>query len=138
MPRFNELSLKRLNECHPELNILFTVVVKQIDCTIIEGYRDKAAQDAAFKSGDSKLEWPNGKHNRLPCLAVDVSPYPVFWENLNRFFWFSGYVLGVADQLYDRGHIKHKVRWGGDWNHNYDITDEKGLRDLVHFELIMA
>lgn len=137
MPNFSIESKKQLMTCHPELQILFNEVIKTFDCQVLEGYRNEADQEKAFKAGNSKLQWPNGKHNHLPSYAVDVSPYPVDWNNLSRFYWFAGFVLGTANQLKVQGKMTRAIRYGGDWNQNYDITDEHGLKDLVHFELVM-
>lgn len=137
MPKFSLESKSQLATCHWDLQVLFTEVIQIIDCTVLEGYRNEANQEKAFKEGHSKLHYPEGKHNHSPSYAVDVSPYPIEWNNLSRFYWFAGYVLGVADQLKKRGIMSHDVRYGGDWNRNFDITDEKGLKDLVHFELVM-
>jgi len=45
--------------------------------------------------------------------------------------------MGISEQLKSQGKISYGVRYGGDWNMNFDIGDEKGLVDLVHFELII-
>lgn len=137
MPKFSQQSISNLSTCHTDLQILFSEVIKTFDCKVLEGFRNEANQEKAFSAGNSKLHWPNGKHNRTPSIAVDVSPYPVDWNNLSRFYWFAGFVLGTACQLKAFGKISHDIRYGGDWNRNYDITDEKGLRDLVHFELVI-
>lgn len=138
MYNFSTQSRMNLLSCHPDLPTLFNTVLKTVDCTVIEGHRNQEDQEKAFAAGNSKLHYPDGKHNGLPSMAVDVSPYPVDWKDLRRFYFFSGYVLGVADQLKSQGKIQFSVRWGGDWNRNYDITDEKGLKDLVHFELVQG
>ncbi len=135
MPAFGSQSLKILTTADTELQILFNEVIKFIDCQILEGFRNEQDQEKAFEKGNSKLHWPNGKHNHLPSLALDVSPYPIEWNNLSRFYWFAGIVIGTSIQLKLQGKMTHNIRYGGDWNRNYDITDEKGLRDLVHFEL---
>jgi peptidoglycan LD-endopeptidase CwlK len=136
MPRFSQRSFSRLATCHPDLQTIFYEVIKYVDCTILEGHRGQEAQDEAFKKGNSKLMWPNGKHNTLPSMACDVAPYPVpDWNDLSKFYWFAGFVMGVSELLYMTGKITHKVRFGGDWNRNYSISDEKGLRDLVHYEI---
>lgn len=136
MPNFGSTSKYKLSTCHSELQLLFSTVVDTFDCSVLEGHRGQADQEKAFNEGKSKLNWPLSKHNSYPSLAVDVSPYPIKWEDLHRFCYFAGYVLGIADQLHAQGMMKHKVRWGGDWNQNHDTSDEKGLADLVHFELV--
>ncbi len=136
MPKFSKESFSKLSTCHIDLQTLFYEVIKNFDCTILQGYRNEQDQEAAFDAGNTKLHFPDGKHNRQPSFAVDVSPYPVDWNNTKRFYWFAGYVMGMAQKLKDEGKITHAIRYGGDWNGNLDITDNN-FPDLVHFELII-
>lgn len=136
MAKFSLKSESQLATCHPELRLLFNEVIQYIDCTVLEGFRCQADQEKAFNAGKSKLHFPNGNHNKSPSMAVDVAPYPIDWSNDNRFFWLAGFVMGIAERLYKEGKMTYRVRYGGDWNRNYNIDDEHGLRDLVHFELI--
>ena len=136
MPQFGEASRKQLSTCHPELQLLFNEVIKHFDCKVLEGYRNQADQEKAFNAGNSKLHYPHGKHNKIPSVAVDVSPYPVAWNDTKRFYWFAGFVMGIATQLKARGIMKHDVRFGGDWDGDKDVNDQK-FNDLVHFELLM-
>ena len=46
--------------------------------------------------GKSKVRWPSGKHNTVPSMAVDVTPYPVVWDDRERQTLFAGYVLATA------------------------------------------
>lgn len=135
MPEFTLTSRTKLATCHQDLQTLFNEVIKTFDCTILEGHRDEEAQEEAFKKGNTQLHYPYGNHNAFPSNAVDASPYPVEWNNFSRFYWFAGYVMGIAQKLYDDGKISHLIRYGGDWNQNKEITDNK-FNDLVHFELV--
>lgn len=135
MPKFSEASQKKLSTCHPELQLLFNEVIKYFDCTILEGFRNEVEQNKAFAAGNSKLKWPNGKHNKIPSMAVDVAPYPIDWHNIKRMYWFGGYVLGVAQMLKNQGKMTFDVRYGGDWDGDKDIDDQT-FNDTVHFELI--
>jgi len=128
MPRFSRRSKQRLNTCDERLQELFKEVVKGFDCTIIEGYRNKAKQNAAYNSGHSKVKYPNGKHNKTPSVAVDVAPYPIDWKDRDRFHYFGGYVLGIASKM------GLKIRWGGDWDMDTQTKDNR-FDDLVHFEI---
>lgn len=130
MPKFSRRSLEKLSTCHPLLQDLFNEVIKYFDCTVLEGFRSQEDQDRAFFSGTSKIKWPNGKHNKVPSLAVDVVPYPIDWHNTKRFILFSGFVLGVASQQ------NIKIRWGGDWNMN-TFQNDQSFNDLPHFELLL-
>lgn len=135
MPRFSDESFSKLSTCHIDLQTLFYEVVKNFDCTVLEGHRGQADQDKAYADGKSKLKWPNGNHNANPSNAVDVSPYPINWNDTKRFYYFAGYVLGVAHKLKDEGKITHSIRFGGDWDRDNDLSDQT-FNDLVHFELV--
>ena len=128
MPRFSTKSRSKLHTCDNRLVDFFNEVVKGFDCTIIEGHRGKKAQNEAFNKGNSKVKFPNGKHNQSPSVAVDVAPYPIDWSDRDRFHYFSGYVLGIASQM------GLKIRWGGDWDMDTKTKDNK-FDDLVHFEI---
>src|SRR5687768_11435850 len=101
MPKFSQASIDKLATCHPDLRVLFNEVIKHFDCTISDGHRGEAAQNKAFDEGKSKLRWPNGNHNKLPSMAVDVYPYPVnlhpstdkeAWIYKCRMAYFAGQV----------------------------------------------
>ena len=135
MPKFSQDSFSKLSTCHMDLQAIFYEVVKYFDCTILEGYRNQEEQEQDYKEGHTQLHWPNGKHNHQPSMAVDASPYPIDWKNQKRLYWFAGYVMGVAQKLKDEGKISHSLRFGGDWDRDYDITNNK-FQDLFHFELV--
>lgn len=139
MPAFNAKSLKKLSTCDPRLQDLFNEVVKNYDCTILEGHRGQVEQDAAFAAGNSQKKWPDGNHNKLPSMAVDAAPYPVEFpldtdtrgikiKKLMQFSRFAGYVLRIAETM------GLKLRWGGDWDMDLDLKDNS-FDDLVHFEI---
>ena len=129
MAKFGETSLQRLDECHPDLIRLFEEVIKHIDCTVLCGHRGLQEQQDFFIQGKSKLQWPNSKHNKVPALAADVMPYPVDWFDNRRITYFAGIVKGIALNM------GIKIRWGGDFNQNFNPTDET-FHDLPHFELV--
>ena len=106
MPRFSSKSKSKLDTCDKRLVKLFKEVVKKYDCTIIEGYRGKERQNEAYRKCNSKVKYPNGKHNQNPSIAVDVAPYPIDWTDRDRFHYFGGYVLGIASQM------GLNIRWG--------------------------
>ena len=136
MPKFSPPSFTKLSTCHPDLQTLFYEVIKSFDCIILEGFRNEHDQESAFAAGNTQLHYPNGKHNKQPSIAVDVAPYPLNWTNMKRFYWFGGYVLGIAQSMLYQGKMSHAVRWGGDWDGDKNIDDQK-LIDLVHYEIII-
>jgi len=133
MPNFGQASKNNLSTAHPDLQRLFNEVVKNYDCTVMCGHRNEEDQNKAFHEGRSKVQWPNGKHNKLPSEAVDVAPWfveapHIRWEDKEKFYHFAGYVQAVADQL------KIKIRWGGNWDSDDELHDQTFF-DLPHFEL---
>ena len=137
MPKFSENSLRALETCHPDLQMLFLQVVSDFDCSIICGTRGKAAQDAAYNASPqlSKVKWPNSKHNSLPSLAVDAIPYPTGYKDEKTMRHFVGYVLGVAAEMKRQGLLDHSIRSGIDWDGDRDLHDQTFL-DLPHFEIV--
>ena len=132
MPSFGRKSRERLKTCNGDLQTLFEFIVKDFDCSILEGYRGEETQNKYFHEGKSLVKYPNGKHNDYPSLAVDVAPYPINFKDRDRFHFFAGYVRAIADEL------GIKIRWGGNWSNDL----EKGFKrneidDLVHFELVV-
>lgn len=114
MPSFSKRSRDRLRTCRPELQDLFNEVVKEFDCTILCGHRDADEQHSAVVKGFSKVDWPNSKHNTLPSCAVDVAPYPIDWEDIERFNRFAAFVKQTAERM------GIEVRWGGNFKSFYD------------------
>lgn len=135
MPKFSQESFSKLSTCCPDLQVLFYEVIKYFDCIVLEGHRNQVDQEAAVAAGNSQLHWPYGKHNIQPSNAVDVAPFPIDWENIKGFYWFAGYVMGIAQKLKDEGKMTYGIRYGGDWNRNKNIEDQT-FRDLVHFEIM--
>lgn len=131
MAGFGNTSQARLDTCDERLRQVFAEVVRNFDCVILEGHRDKATQDGYFQAGKSRLPWPRGKHCAMPSQAVDAAPYrggKASYDQRQCLF-FGGYVLGVAAQLGVR------LRWGGDWDGDREAMTDQSFQDLVHFEL---
>jgi peptidoglycan L-alanyl-D-glutamate endopeptidase CwlK len=115
-------SIARLQTCHELLRELFARVIKRPDLphdlTVLCGVRGKAEQDAAVKSGASKLAWPKSKHNKTPSEAVDVAPIvkgSVSWD-------WAAYnatapIIKAEWAKMEREGLTHGVTlsWGGDW-----------------------
>ena len=128
MAKFGSKSKKNLSTCHEDLQKVFNEVIKYVDCSVLEGHRDERTQDRLYEEGKTKVRYPMGRHNSSPSRAVDVVPYPIDWKDRERFHLFAGFVLGMA-----RG-MGITLRWGGDWNMNFEVDDNK-FDDFPHFEL---
>ena len=128
MPRFGSKSKEKLSSCDEKLQKVFNEVIKYVDCSVLEGHRGCARQNKLYEEGKTKVLYPKGRHNAEPSRAVDVVPYPVDWNDRERFHLFAGFVLGMA-----RG-MGINLRWGGDWNQNFEVDDNM-FDDFPHFEL---
>jgi peptidoglycan LD-endopeptidase CwlK len=127
MPQFSKTSVKRLLTCHPSLQDILTEAIKETDFTIVCGFRNQEDQTRAFKGGQSKLRWPMSKHNKQPSQAVDIAPYPIDWNDHDRFIELAKIILRIAKDK------RINIRWGGDWDNNPDTPNR--FSDLPHFEL---
>ena len=119
MPKFSESSQSKLDTCHESLRELFSEVIKEFDCTILEGGRTPERQAQLVSEGKSKTM--NSKHLEVPSLAVDVMPYPIDWYDKYRQHQLAVLVYKKAMELGIR------VRWGGTF---------RGFYDGPHWELI--
>ena len=128
MPKFGRKSRERLSTCESNLQKVFNEVIKHVDCSVLEGHREKDRQNKLFEEGKTKVKYPNGRHNRQPSSAVDVTPYPVDWKDRERQTLFAGFVIGVASQM------GINLRWGGDWDKDFQVVDNR-FDDFPHFEL---
>ncbi|MCD4674952.1 MAG: hypothetical protein K8S18_03020 [Desulfobacula sp.] len=132
MPNFSIKSNTKLDTCHPLLQELFREVVKEDDCTVLDGHRARRKQNLYFKQGRSKVKFPHGKHNRMPSEAADVAPYiegKGIIEDRGQCGFFAARVKKKAKEL------GIQVRWGGDWDGDGDLTDQT-FNDLWHWELL--
>ena len=152
MPKYGNTSTERLVTCNEKLQKVFNRVILYHDCSILCGFRGEEEQTEAYNSKTSKVQWPDGKHNSFPSQAIDAVPYPIIWpetlkmlnrfkegrgtiaqvmmaiKDLNRFYCFAGYVLGMAQEM------GTPLIWGGDWDGDMDFKDQT-FDDLPHFEL---
>ncbi|HLD91655.1 MAG TPA: M15 family peptidase [Patescibacteria group bacterium] len=85
MYKFGPKSLKVRGELHPDLQIIVDELIKKRDVSLLCGYRGEEDQNKAFESGNSKLKYPQSKHNKKPSEAVDAAPYPIDWSDIKRF-----------------------------------------------------
>ena len=124
MPRFGKTSRRRLKGVDTKLVNVLNELVKIMDVTIIEGLRSQERQDVLVAKGASKTRY--SKH--IQGKAVDLAPYPIEWEDRERFHYMGGMVRGIGQQL------NVNIRWGGDWDSDGEIKDNS-FDDLVHVEI---
>ena len=133
MPEFGVTSMHRLRKVHPELRAILFEAVELYDITIppLGGARTQTQQNELVADGKSKTA--NSKHVIQKdgySHAVDVIPYPVDWNDANRFFFMAGAIFSIANR---RGVL---LRWGHDWDMDMDFRDQT-FNDSPHFELVL-
>lgn len=122
-------SRSNLQGVHPDLVRVVerAIELTKQDFTVVQGLRTPAQQAENVKKG---VSWTN-RSRHLTGHAVDVVPYPVDWNDLNKF-------SVIRDAFFQAAHeLDIPLRWGGDWNGNGDYRDEirRGVYDGGHFEL---
>lgn len=118
-------SKNKLNSCDPKLIEIVRELALTHDFVVCCGHRSKEEQDQAFKSGNSKVKFPNSKHNSLPSKAVDLAPCSkegraIDWGNLKAFDELANAFKAIAEGK------DTQIVWGGDW---------LSFKDKPHFEL---
>jgi|TARA_B110000881_G_C18568207_1_gene514005 peptidoglycan L-alanyl-D-glutamate endopeptidase CwlK len=92
------------------------IEITEVDFTVIEGIRNVSRQRELYKAGKSTTM--NSRH--ITGHAVDMVPWPVDWEDLERFETMAKAMKSAAEEL------EIPIVWGGDW---------KSFYDAPHFEL---
>lgn len=121
-------SCERLETCAKDLQRLVLAVHERHPVQVWCGYRDQKGQDLAYKTGHTKVEWPNSKHNVMPSIAVDLMPVKQP-KSSQEWHFFAGLVEGIAFAM----HIP--LRWGGNWAAD-DCATPNSFNDFCHFELL--
>ena len=124
MPKFGKKSLAQLRGLDSGLVNVLNQSIKHFDFSVIEGMRSLKTQTQYVADGVSKTL----KSKHLEGKAVDIAPYPIDYDDTERFVYLGGFILGVASQL------GVKLRWGLDWDMDTYTKDTK-FRDIGHFEI---
>lgn len=131
---------ERLDGVHPVLAGFVRKAIARLsvywpDWLIICGFRNRDDQHAAFLAGNSDVDWPFGKHNRMDAdgkpwsWAVDISPHPYdAGKDEKRLYLVAGFLLALAQEW------GIKLRLGADWDGDLQTLDQH-LKDPWHFEL---
>jgi hypothetical protein len=130
---FGKHSLEQMATLDPNLQLVLNEAIKTYDFSILEGFRNKQAQDKAYAEGKSKEQWPNGKHNKYPSKATDLAPADkdgIPWKDSVRFGVMIGHIQSAALRL------GIKIRCGLDWDMDGKSEDET-FKDLGHIELVL-
>jgi peptidoglycan LD-endopeptidase CwlK len=129
MPSFGQRSLAELATCHPDLQRVANEAIKYWDFSILDGHRTQEEQETAFRTGRSKLHWPEGPHCKSPSEAFDFAPYPIDWSNEDRFLLLAGKIMGLAQQMGIR--LRSGADWDGDGNPRNQTFNDRGHLELL-------
>ena len=124
MYKFGKRSRKRLKGVDARLVNVLNELIKIMDVTVIEGLRSAERQEELLAQGATKVKY--SKH--MEGKAVDICPYPIDWDDRDRFHYMGGMIRAIAKQL------NVNVRWGGDWDSDGEVKDNN-FDDLVHIEI---
>ena len=111
-------SMQSLSGVHPDLVdvVKLAITITEVDFTVIEGIRNINRQRQLYKAGKSTTM--NSRH--ITGHAIDMVPWPVDWEDLERF-------NVMAEAMKTAAEVQEiPIVWGGDW---------KSFYDAPHFEL---
>ena len=152
-------SLKQYNTLHPDLQKIIDWGLRFciVDFTLTEGHRPVERQFELYKKGRefvdgrwkvknkkwivTKIDGYNikGKHNYDPSLAVDFCAYvpgkveELMWDT-SHLVYIASALVSIAEFLFEKGDIEHKLRWGGNWDKDGDLADSN-FYDRPHVEL---
>lgn len=107
-----ERSQRNLEGVHPDLVSVVkrAIGITKQDFMVIEGMRSLERQKQLLAEGKSKTM--NSRH--LTGHAVDLCPYPVDWNDADKFVAISEAMKEAAKEL------DIPLEWGGDWKNGWD------------------
>lgn len=134
MPTFSAASEASLAKCLPQLQQIARAAIKVIDFRVLDSTRGRAAQEKAFRTGNSKVHFGDSAHNYVPAVAFDLFPAPYDWDNRQSFINLSKVILAMPAKLGLVGLDGNplRLRWLGDPNSDGNLSDGW---DMPHYEL---
>ena len=139
MPSFGGSSRKQLDTCRSEIIETLEIVVVEYDIKVLEGRRSWDRQAQLLEEGRTKVGPGESKHNppKLPdgsedtewlSDAVDVVPYPIDWNDMRRFIYMIGLIIGTGRVL------GYNFRSGINWDEDQILFDDQNFNDAPHIE----
>lgn len=130
--QFSQKSLTKIDQLSPNLALIVrdAMDLQIMDFTVLCGLRSLEEQKKLFKQGRTRTM--NSKHlgNKYGLSdAVDLAPFPIDWNDAQRFHRLAGIIQSCAAQR------AIPLRWGGNWDGDNDTKDQNFI-DLPHFELL--
>ena len=129
--KFGKRSRECLDTCHVDLQKIAELAIKFYDFSVYEGHRDLVRQKKLYDEGKSQIDGitRKGNHNFYPSMAFDCAPYPIDWNDKDRFHELAKAMFAAEEYLRETGHLDsaYELAWGGNWS---------SFIDLPHWELI--
>ena len=150
---FGKRSKEQLVTVHKDLKLIHETAIKTIpvDYGIHQGARSYQDQLKYFLNGKSKLDpriseklqkakhvVGDGVRDKAEATDIHISAKhqgtSLTW-NEEHLTFVAGYLIAIADMLYEQGKITHKLLWGGNWDHDSVILLDQTFIDNPHFQL---
>ena len=131
--KLGKTSLARLQGVDETLvNVVKRAIeISEVDFTVLEGVRTLERQRELYAQGRTApgkiVTWTmNSRH--IEGKAVDLVPYPLDWNDIEKFNKIKDAMFQAAREL------DVNLRWGADWDGDGQYR-EKGEYDSPHFEI---
>lgn len=131
--KLGKTSLARLQGVDETLvNVVKRAIeISEVDFTVMEGVRTLERQRELYAQGRTapgKIVTWTMKSKHIEGKAVDLVPYPLDWNDLEKFNKIKDAMFQAAKEL------DVNLRWGADWDGDGNYR-EKGEYDSPHFEI---
>lgn len=131
--KLGKTSLARLQGVDETLvNVVKRAIeISEVDFTVMEGVRTLERQRELYAQGRTapgKIVTWTMKSRHIEGKAVDLVPYPLDWNDLEKFNKIKDAMFQAAKEL------DVNLRWGADWDGDGNYR-EKGEYDSPHFEI---
>lgn len=131
--KLGKTSLARLKGVDETLvNVVKRAIeISEVDFTVLEGVRTLERQCELYAQGRTapgKIVTWTMKSRHIEGKAVDLVPYPLDWNDLEKFNKIKDAMFQAAKEL------DVNLRWGADWDGDGNYR-EKGEYDSPHFEI---
>ena len=131
--KLGKTSLARLQGVDETLvNVVKRAIeISEVDFTVLEGVRTLERQRELYAQGRTEpgkiVTWTM-KSRHIEGKAVDLVPYPLDWNDLEKFNKIKDAMFQAAREL------DVNLRWGADWDGDGNYR-ENGEYDSPHFEI---
>ena len=131
--KLGKTSLARLQGVDETLvNVVKRAIeISEVDFTVMEGVRTLERQRELYAQGRTapgKIVTWTMKSKHIEGKAVDLVPYPLDWNDIDKFNKIKDAMFQAAKEL------DVNLRWGADWDGDGNYR-EKGEYDSPHFEI---